>query len=1008
MPRTLFLGAICLLWSSILIAQSNDYYWADNNRIELTASNTHFIITADDATTLTSIKPKNVKRYESWAHKNYAVVELDNELTIYELIVELGFDTDEVQISPGYALSDGFIMYPTRTIVAQLIDKGDKGVMERMMKNFGVKEISRKFGTYRIELNNVNQALMAANALKESGICLFAHPDFYAPIERFQVSDPLFSQQFQMHNTGQTIDGVTGANDADCNALEAWNISIGSSSTTVAVIDDGLEDHEDLNDGSGQSRYTAGFSPANNGNGDAVSGSDHGVACAGSITASHNTIGVRGVAPLSNIISVNIFVGGESTQDIADGITWAKNQGADVMSNSWGYTSCSVSYSNINNALADANSNGRGGLGCVIVFASGNGYKSCVDFPANNANVIAVGAFANTGIRSNYSNYGPALDLVAPSNNVGGPGAGVRTTDRMGGPGYNSTNYTSTFGGTSSACPVVAGVATLVLGYNSNLTSTEVKNILYSTAIDMGSAGFDNEYANGRVNALGALQAAGGGGGGPTCTDGIQNGQETGVDCGGPDCPACPSCDNDLTLTIILDDYPGETTWDVRDGNGNVYASGGPYSGAGTTAVENFCVPDGCYDFTIYDSYGDGICCAYGNGAYTLTSDADGSTLASGGAFTSSETTNFCVTAGGGGGDTTPPSTPTGLNAYNPTLSTIDLVWNASTDNVGVDGYNVYMDGGLLGSVAGTSAQITGLAENTTYSFYVTAYDAAGNESSASNTDSETTLSSGGGGCTGGVVSSNSFESGWQDWNDGGSDCTRRNEPARSWDGNYSIRIRDNSGTASAMTSDAFDLSEYSSVDVEFYFYPNSMENGEDFWVRVNNGSGWTTAAAYASGSSFNNNSFYTATVNFPASSLSANTQFRFQCDASANNDRIYIDLVTITGNCAGLSVGSNKITSTITELETPPHFQVLNEIAEEEVYELTIYPNPTRSQLQIAAPDVIESVMIFGVDGAQLATYGKIDNNGSIDVSTLQPGLYFISIKTATGVINKKFIKAE
>ena len=55
----------------------------------------------------------------------------------------------------------------------------------------------------------------------------------------------------------------------------------------------------------------------------------------------------------------------------------------------------------------------------------------------------------------------------------------------------------------------------------------------------MGASGYDNEYANGRVNALGALQAAGGGGG-PTCTDGIQNGQETGIDCGGPDCPSCP------------------------------------------------------------------------------------------------------------------------------------------------------------------------------------------------------------------------------------------------------------------------------------------------------------------------------------------------------------------------------------------------------------------------------------------------------------------------------------
>ncbi|MEL7220483.1 MAG: S8 family serine peptidase, partial [Bacteroidota bacterium] len=554
MLRTLFIGAFCLLWAAISFAQNDNFYWADNDRMSLTPSTTHFIITADASSTLTGIKADNFKNYESWAHKPYAVVESESATNIHQLIVELGFDTDEVQISPGYALADGFVIYPTRTIVAKLIDKTKEEAMMDMVRGFGMKAVTKKFGTYRIELEDLDKAFAAANALHESGLFHFAQPDFYAPIERYQINDPLFSQQFQMNNTGQTLDGVTGANDADCNALEAWGISLGSSGTTVAVIDDGMENHEDFNNSSGQTRYTNGFSPANNGNGNAISGSNHGVACAGSISASHNNIGVRGVAPLANMISVNIFVGGESTQDLADGFTWAKNAGADVMSNSWGYTSCTANFSNINNAMADANANGRGGLGCVIIFASGNGYKSCVDYPANNSNVVAVGAFANTGIRSAYSNYGSALDIMAPSNNVGGPGAGVRTTDRMGGPGYNSTNYTSTFGGTSSACPVVAGVATLLLGYNANLTSSEVKNILYSTAIDMGPNGVDNEYANGRVNALGALQAAGGGGGGSTCTDGIQNGQETGVDCGGPSCPSCPTGCNgtEVTLSITL------------------------------------------------------------------------------------------------------------------------------------------------------------------------------------------------------------------------------------------------------------------------------------------------------------------------------------------------------------------------------------------------------------------------------------------------------------------------
>jgi hypothetical protein len=132
----------------------------------------------------------------------------------------------------------------------------------------------------------------------------------------------------------------------------------------------------------------------------------------------------------------------------------------------------------------------------------------------------------------------------------------------------------------------------------------------------------------------------------PTCSDGIQNGQETGVDCGGPDCPACPPC-TDVTVTINLDNYPEETSWTITDANGAVVASGGTYGSQpdGSTVTITNCLADGCYDFNIADSYGDGICCSYGNGSYTLT-DANGNTLASGGSFGSSETTNFCI--GGG------------------------------------------------------------------------------------------------------------------------------------------------------------------------------------------------------------------------------------------------------------------------------------------------------------------------------------------------------------------------
>lgn len=186
--------------------------------------------------------------------------------------------------------------------------------------------------------------------------------------------------------------------------------------------------------------------------------------------------------------------------------------------------------------------------------------------------------------------------------------------------------------------------------------------------MDYTDDGCMNLYTTGQKNRMRALFDTGGfresllssnacgNGTPPTCTDGVQNGQETGVDCGGPDCPPCAPCSGtEVTLSITLDDYPEETTWELVDDNNILIASGGPYGSlpSGTTVSETFCLSDDCYDFTIFDSYGDGICCGYGNGSYSLV-DENNNTLASGGNFGSSETSNFCF-------GSTPPSCTDGI-----------------------------------------------------------------------------------------------------------------------------------------------------------------------------------------------------------------------------------------------------------------------------------------------------------------------------------------------------------
>ena len=102
---------------------------------------------------------------------------------------------------------------------------------------------------------------------------------------------------------------------------------------------------------------------------------------------------------------------------------------------------------------------------------------------------------------------------------------------------------------------------------------------------------------------------------------------------------------SDVTVTILTDNYPSETTWTVTDESGATVMSGGPYATSGTTFTSTACLEVGCYSLIVNDSFGDGICCGFGNGSYTVSSG--GTTLVSGGEFTSTITENFCVESPG-------------------------------------------------------------------------------------------------------------------------------------------------------------------------------------------------------------------------------------------------------------------------------------------------------------------------------------------------------------------------
>ena len=490
---------LCIIPQNIF--SGNDYYWSDKRKIKINEDKSSLVLVYKE-----DHVSKNIESlYRQKPGIVYVKISPDQKITriqfelpkiesILETLKELDINLIDLEwYSFGYKYENNNPLAATNKISFLLKSEFSIPSLEKVINNRATY-FRTNYGTLMLNVINPNINVIAlANEIYESGIVEYCHPSFIADINR-QI-DPLYQDQYYLNNTGQ-FGGVT---NVDINAPEAWTYTTGSSTIKVAVIDDGVENHEDLFDQSGISKVLSGFTPATGGNGSPyLSTETHGEACAGIIAASHNEIGIRGVAPNVKILPVNIFAPNTTDQDIADGITWAWENGADVLSNSWGYPNPYAYYDNIAYAIIYAIAYGRNGKGSIVVFAAGN--NGFVQFPSYVPGVIAVGSIDKSGNHWYYSASGPRLDVVAPSGNINWTGD-VRTLDRMGSQGLYSGNYMTTFGGTSAACPQVAGEAALLLSYNSNLTESQISNLIKMTATDMGTVGKDYDFGYGRINA---------------------------------------------------------------------------------------------------------------------------------------------------------------------------------------------------------------------------------------------------------------------------------------------------------------------------------------------------------------------------------------------------------------------------------------------------------------------------------------------------------------------------
>ena len=277
-------------------------------------------------------------------------------------------------------------------------------------------------------------------------------------------------------------------------AYNAWNITKGSSSVKVAILDAGVDScHYDLHYGSDSYTHLDilnGYNYVHNTN-YSTPLNQHGTMVAGIIGAkTNNNRGIAGISGGNHSAGITIVpytVGDNepSANHVISAISNAVGKGVKIINMSIGF----VENDGVNDAISNAYNQG-----VTIICASGNGYNSFMHYPASHSYTIAVGASGMSNQRLDFSNYGNGLDLVAP-------GIDIKSTSVNN--GYNS-DY-----GTSFAAPQVAGVAALLLSVNPSLTPSQIRSILHNTCTKPSGYSYNNgwnsEVGYGVLNAFAAV-----------------------------------------------------------------------------------------------------------------------------------------------------------------------------------------------------------------------------------------------------------------------------------------------------------------------------------------------------------------------------------------------------------------------------------------------------------------------------------------------------------------------
>ncbi|MCC6806158.1 MAG: S8 family serine peptidase [Deltaproteobacteria bacterium] len=423
----------------------------------------------------------------------------------------------------------------TPRVLAKARSEVSAPVRDAAFARAGVRVLSRHFErVYLLEAKSMRAAKLAEASLRSSRLFDYVERDVVTKREpAYRPDDALYSQLWHLENIA---------------AEAAWDTAQGDASVIIAIIDSGVQTtHPDL-----QAKIVAPYDAIRDQDGaepDPGVESAHGTACAGiAAAATSNNEGIAGICPKCRLMPIKLVGQGGWAATSADvrAFEHAWKNGAAVISNSWGPRTPQAVSAALEDAINEATVSGRGGKGAVVVFAAGNGYREngAAELPSL-ASVIAVGASLPDDTRADYSNFGPFVPLYAP--------AASHTTDPPGIQGFAPGSYTTSFGGTSAAAPVVAGIAGVLLAMNPALKPVQVKAVLIATAdkVQASVAAYDATgrsatYGYGRVNMQRAVEAVRDGhvcqpsAGGEACGNGVDD------DCNGLvdalDPPCAPTC----------------------------------------------------------------------------------------------------------------------------------------------------------------------------------------------------------------------------------------------------------------------------------------------------------------------------------------------------------------------------------------------------------------------------------------------------------------------------------